>query len=1401
MAEQFQNFENPYGKPHLIPNKLKFKGEIEECISFVEKFRQLVNENNWDIEHAKWELVMSLNGKAADWYRLWKTSNIDTTIEETLDSLTKRFQSKYSNEYYIKQLQSCKQGSRPVHEFETEIIDLMLKAFEGLKPDERIIKTAITNGLNHELRKALILIEEENNFDYEKYFTMAKKIESKILEPKSNEKSKPNKWCGFCKTKTHNEEDCFKKDLKKLDQRKNPSYYKKDEHNIEPPKERKNFYEDKKNFNEDKKNPYDKKKKFDESDKDNKNAFTFASQTQTCYLNIKTILGTESKMINTLLDSGAACNMITKKLTTKLKKIPCQESLITVAGEPCYINSKVMVELNIKNKPYMVEMNVIPNLPVEMILGFQWMKENLAYIDFEKKIVKLKEFQEETQEEQKILEEATIIKNILKDYQDIFQNELTSCTSKVQHQIILKQDSRPIRQKVHKIGENQRISLEKQLKDLLRRNIIEPSNSPWASPITMVPKNGDYRLCGDYRRLNNITIHDSYPLPNIEDILNSLAGATIFSTMDAISGYHQIAMEDKDKEKTAFICHKGLFQFKRMPFGLVNSGATFQRMMDTELEEFSSFVKVYVDDIIVFSKTIKEHENHLRTIFQKLRNIGLKLKESKCRFMLEKIKFLSHEVSKDGIRPTMDKIDVIKKISPPKNSKQVMKFLGTISWYRRFIQDFAKIAMPLQILLKKNSIFEWKESQQNAFNELVKKLASQPILKLPNFAYHFILQTDASDISIGACIGQEQEGQFFPIAYASRGLSRAERNYSTIEKEALAIFWAITKKFKEFTLGSKFILNTDHKPLEHLLKMKNPNNRILRWIAELQQFSFTIKYIPGEQNNIADALSRIEWPIINTEEEDQNLFVAAALTLKSMQQSQTEDHSLDIYRREIVPMEKIHSINPGNIVFTLIDGILYRISRPRIKHQPDKIWKQVIVPTNLRKKVFEELHENELSAHLGFEKTYHKINSRFYWKNMSKEIKNWIKHCTLCQMISIPNHQDEIGYINSIPVLEPWHTIGMDIVGPLPTSNRGNKYILTMMDYLTKWPEAFAIPDQKTETIAKIFVEEIYCRQGAPVKIITDMGTNFMSGFFQDVCRILKIEKIHTTAYNPRGNGLVERFNKTLGSALKKSASANHKDWDIRIPFILFAYRTSMQSSAKTSPFMLMYGREPKLPIDIMFEDPNEEKIYDPEDYRKKMVDLSTKAREIARDSIQLEQVKSKHLADKGKFPLQNFKKGELVLLKNEIPESKLDKPWIGPYIIKEIEEYGNLLISHQQIPKDVQLVNARRVKKFFINEKEEISYNKEKEEEEFEVEKILKERGKDENLEYLVRWKNYSSKFDEWIKANDKNNKIDDLIKDWKEKNLKKKKRNREIPKVALKDKLAPKDKLKGGGVRVTRT
>ena len=393
-----------------------------------------------------------------------------------------------------------------------------------------------------------------------------------------------------------------------------------------------------------------------------------------------------------------------------------------------------------------------------------------------------------------------------------------------------------------------------------KQGLVRKSASPWASPVVVVgKKGGDSRFCVDYRKLNAVTKSDSYPLPRIDDMLESFSGASWFSTLDLVSGYWQIAMDEADIEKTAFITPFGLYEFKVMPFGLAYAPGTFQRLMNYILHEYlGKFVAVYLDDIIIYSKgTLESHLDHLKQVFETLRRANLMIKLKKCYFCMPNIHFLGHVVGRDGIRPDPEKIEKVKNFPEPKNISQLRSALGLFSYYRKFIKDFSKIAKPLNNLLKKDELYVWTEKQQRAFDYLKQRLMNAPILTYPNFEKSFILYTDASGSGIGAVLMQKgADGKEYVISYASRSLNKAEQNYPITDQECLAVVWAI-KHYQHYLELRPFTVITDHSALKWLQTFKIPKGRRARWVMELQQFRFDIKHRPGKANANADALSRM----------------------------------------------------------------------------------------------------------------------------------------------------------------------------------------------------------------------------------------------------------------------------------------------------------------------------------------------------------------------------------------------------------------------------------------------------------------------------------------------------------------------------------------------------------------
>jgi hypothetical protein len=446
-------------------------------------------------------------------------------------------------------------------------------------------------------------------------------------------------------------------------------------------------------------------------------------------------------------------------------------------------------------------------------------------------------------------EERESILNICSDFPHLFHSkgQQLSCTAKVQHEINTG-NSQPVCAKTYRYPQVHKAEVNSQILDLLAQGIIQPSSSPWSSPLWVVPKKPDsdgsprWRVVIDYRKLNDVTVGDSFPIPNVVDILDQLSHAKYFSTLDLASGFHQIKVHPRDQPKTAFSTPTGHYEFTRMPFGLKNAPSTFQRLMNnvlTGLQGTQCFV--YLDDIVIYASSLRDHELKLRNIFKRLSESNLKLQLNKCQFLRKEVLYLGHIISEQGVKPNPEKVKAIVEFPVPKNDKEVKSFLGLVGYYRRFIQNFSVITKPLTSLLKKDIKFSWTVTQQEALESLKRLLCSEPLLIYPDYSKEFILTTDASNFAIGAILSQGPIGSDQPIAYASRALNSAEGNYSTTEKELLAIVWG-TNHFRPYLYGRKFKIVTDHKPLQWLFNVKDPGSRLTRWRLKLEEHEYEIMY-------------------------------------------------------------------------------------------------------------------------------------------------------------------------------------------------------------------------------------------------------------------------------------------------------------------------------------------------------------------------------------------------------------------------------------------------------------------------------------------------------------------------------------------------------------------------------
>ena len=819
-------------------------------------------------------------------------------------------------------------------------------------------------------------------------------------------------------------------------------------------------------------------------------------------------------------------------------------------------------------------------------------------------------------------EEKTLV-SLCEEYSDIFhlEGEPLSCTSGLAHEIVTQSDTASVNVRPYRLPEKHKQEVNKQISEMLQQKVIRSSTSQWNAPLLVVPKKADasgkqkLRIVIDFRKLNDRTVGDSFPIPNITDILDQLGSAKYFTTLDLASGYHQIEMAEKDKHKTAFSTPYGHYEFNRMPFGLKNAPATFQRLMNTILAGMQGLqCLVYLDDIVIYASSLEEHNKRLREVFNRLRKNKLKLQPEKCEFLRKEVIYLGHIITENGILPEPTKLDAVNKFPVPKNVKGIQSFIGLAGYYRRFIDNFSKIARPLTKLTKKDEKFSWSTEQQNAFETLKNKLTTAPVLQYPNFEQEFIVTSDASDYAIGAVLSQGTVGQDRPIAYASRVLSRAEKNYSTTEKELLAIVWAV-KHFRPYLYGTKFKIITDHKPLTWLFSVNDPGSRLIRWRLKLEEYDYVILHKAGKANANADALSRN---------------VIATVNVPNKEEGEEEEN-------KNVPI--------------------------RIDNEEE------------REKIIYEYHDAPIGGHQGIDRTLSRIRMKYTWPGITADVERYIARCEPCQKNKQKNKKRAPLMITDTPQ-GPFEKCALDIVGPLTITDNNNRYLLTFQDCLTKFSKAIPVPNQEANTIAKEFVQKIVLEHGIPDRILTDQGTNFLSEIFKDVCKLLKIEKIQTSAYHPESNGALERTHRTLTEYLRHYINDDQTDWDEWIPYAIFAFNTTPHTATGYTPFELLYGRQANLPSTLSTPP---KLTYSYDNYAKELRERIRASNRVAKENLKEEKEKAKEYQDRKAKEIR-FKVGDKVLLHDETlrrgRSKKLDALWIGPYIILEKNSDVNYTIK-----------------------------------------------------------------------------------------------------------------------------
>lgn len=836
---------------------------------------------------------------------------------------------------------------------------------------------------------------------------------------------------------------------------------------------------------------------------------------------------------------------------------------------------------------------------------------------------------------------------LLNDYRDCFAfsiKELGCCnTSEMDIKL---QDVAPVVYRPYRMAHAERAIVRDMIQELEEAGIVRQSMSNYASPILLVrKKTGDHRLCIDFRALNKKTVKEHYPLPRIDDQLDNLSGFKYYTTLDLASGYYQIPLTEQSKKLTAFITPDGLYEFNRMPFGLSNAPATFQRTINQILGN-ARFQRAfaYMDDIVIPSKDINEGFETLQEILKMFKNSGLTLNLDKCNFFMTSIEYLGFEVDEGGIRPGQKKILAVENFPTPTDQHRVRQFLGLASFFRRFVKGFSIIAKPLTHLLKRDVKFVWSEDQENAFQNLKATLTKRPILAYYNPAYETQLHTDASKIGVAGILLQRKnkDTPFQAVAYYSRQTSPEEMHFSSYDLETLAVVSSL-QRFRVYLLGIRFEIVTDCNSLRATFEKRDVLPRVARWWNIIQEYDFSIVYKPGKNMSHVDALSRN--PVNCDSLEVRSITVDWILTV---QQNDSEV-------RRIIDILNDKTINNAVEItknFVIKRGLLYRLTEKGIK------W---VVPKGVRWQVLKANHDD--IGHFSLDKTLERIQQSYWFPKMRRFVKKYVESCLECANTKVPSAK-KAGELHPIPkISQPFHTVHTDHLGPFVRSKHNNTHALLMIDAFTKF--LVIVPVKSTKTCHTIKALKTYFHTfGVPKRLISDRGTSFTSKSFSEFITGLGVTHVLNAVATPRANGQIERYNRTFLSALAACTQGkSEKSWDDCVLEIQWGINNTFNKGIGKTPAQALFGTnlvgtsDSKLRLQIDSADENDE------------VDRDRIRHEVS-EHIRKNQEKQKERFDKGRKRVV-YEEGDLVRIEREVQSTGQSKKLIpkvrGPYRITKV--------------------------------------------------------------------------------------------------------------------------------------
>ena len=851
----------------------------------------------------------------------------------------------------------------------------------------------------------------------------------------------------------------------------------------------------------------------------------------------------------------------------------------------------------------------------------------------------------------------------------------------MEHRIIT-EGALPVKQKVRRIPAAWEDEVNTQVTEMLKNDIIRPSVSPWNSLLLLVQKKDNtMRFMCDFRGLNNVTKKDTYPLPHVRDVLDKMHGAMYWSTLDAASAYWSLPLSEEDKEKTAFSITRGKYEFNVTPYGLSNAGASYQRMIDMCLAALpANRVLAYMDDVVVFSPNFEEHVKYLDTVFGCLREANISLKASKCMIAMCKVDFLGYELSGEGIRPQNQLTEAIKELYRPESKKELKSFLGLAGFYGHFIRDFAEISHPLCILTRDNVLFNWDTSCDEAFRKLKTRLLTKPLLAYPRVGEEFVVDVDASDNAFGGILMQlGNDSQYHPVGYFSDAVKPSQENWNTTTKEAFAVVLAV-RHWYVYLMGTNFTLNMDHNPLVDLRLQKDPRGKFARWIIELEEFNYTIKYIPGIKNTKADTLSRNKaakpttQPLSDLEEKIYSVSISDTNFMQQLQEEQTKDPIISTAIKstssnEVITNRRLKRVQRN---LQIENNILTKSGRP-------------IIPAHLRNYVLSKIH-NE--AHFGTDKTYTSLKERFYWPNMYEYTRTFVTSCNVCQKVKCDTRPAKAPLLPMCVPEKPMNFISID-VAYMPKDNDGYQYVLLIGDIFSKLIQAVPMRDQTTQTIIKSFLNHWLYVHGSPSYLLSDQGSNVDGDTIQRFCTAFGIEKRRSTPYHSQGNGFAERNIRSIRDmlcAVLLDKKLNQCKWCQLLPGVVFALNCSESKATKCIPYQVVFGRKPTLPVDMLFNTLTKNKIDDvvtPRDYVEEIELTLKELFNLVIDHLHLSKARMLKQYNKN-IRFHNYMDGEKAWLKvkhfrtgeTRKLSPRCDGPWI---VLRKMHNGVNFKIKNEK--------------------------------------------------------------------------------------------------------------------------